>query len=116
MSSRIELPPDHGEEVIPAARKNFTKAQRRAVGARQEGRCTKCSRPIADIDHIVPLELGGAHTLDNFQGLCKPHHQIKTVDDAKAIAKARRIRKRRDGTRRPRQKIPSRPFQRRHKE
>jgi 5-methylcytosine-specific restriction enzyme A len=58
--------------------------------------CVRCQAagitipvPMAtDLDHIVPLELGGSDTDDNLQGLCRAHHLDKTK--LEAIQRARR--------------------------
>lgn len=38
------------------------------------------NRPV-DVDHILPLALGGTHDPDNLQVLCKRHHRTKTRRD-----------------------------------
>lgn len=41
----------------------------------QRGKCASCGVDIRDsfhLDHIVPLAIGGAHALGNFQLLCPP--------------------------------------------
>jgi len=50
------------------------------------GICNKCSVRIIpgaewDIDHIIPLILGGEHRESNFQVLCKFCHKEKTKND-----------------------------------
>jgi 5-methylcytosine-specific restriction endonuclease McrA len=45
-----------------------------------------------EIDHIIPLELGGLDEDANLQALCYTHHKAKTKADIKRIAKARRLR------------------------
>ena len=97
----------------PAPRRSFTKKQRQTVWDRQEGLCLKCDGLMEHIDHVIPLELLGKHDISNWQGLCVACHRIKTALDQKLIAKTRRLRKREAGERRPRKKIPSRPFPKR---
>lgn len=47
--------------------------------------------PMAtQLDHIIPLELGGPDDETNLQGLCDAHHAIKTR--AEAGDRARRMR------------------------
>ena len=42
-----------------------------------------CLEPAREIDHIIPLEQGGAHcNSDNSQALCKPHHSAKTARES----------------------------------
>lgn len=44
-----------------------------AVVSRQKGRCAACGKPAKlEMDHIMPLALGGDGHRRNFQGLCKP--------------------------------------------
>lgn len=74
-------------------RKAFTKAQRAAAMAKTDGKCSKCDKPATDVDHIIPVQLGGEHILSNWQPMCKVHHKIKTAQDIKDIARARRRQK-----------------------
>ena len=46
-----------------------------------------------EIDHIVPVALGGTNAYDNLQCLCEICHRAKSRVDIKGIAKANRIRK-----------------------
>lgn len=46
--------------------------------------CAECQKagiikPTDEIDHIVPLAMGGTDTEDNVQGLCFDHHAQKTA-------------------------------------
>ncbi|HEX6388489.1 MAG TPA: HNH endonuclease signature motif containing protein, partial [Solirubrobacteraceae bacterium] len=46
---------------------------RRAVFERDGGRCAECgARFDLQYDHVIPLALGGASTLENLQILCAP--------------------------------------------
>ena len=55
---------------------------RRAALRRGKYRCAQCGRPgpRLEVDHVVPLDTGGA-ALDpeNLQVLCQTHHIAKTV-------------------------------------
>jgi hypothetical protein len=97
------------EPVEATPRRSATKSRRDAVIARDGPLCAGkgCSELGRELDHRVPLELGGADELANWQLLCRAHHAGKTLCDLVAIAKARRLRKRADGTRRPRKRIAS---------
>lgn len=73
---------------------------RKAMGANRRGRiisrqghvCARCAEKVSvfEIDHVVPLELGGADEDDNLQALCGKCHRAKTGADIQRIAKARR--------------------------
>jgi 5-methylcytosine-specific restriction protein A len=43
-----------------------------------------CMQPISDVDHIKPKADGGDDSMDNLQGLCRPHHSVKTRNDTMA--------------------------------
>ncbi len=42
-----------------------------------------CLEPTAEVDHVVRTSKGGDDSLDNLQGLCLRHHQIKTHAERK---------------------------------
>ena len=74
-----------------------------------------CARPncperATDVDHILPLWLGGSNREKNLEGLCPAHHAAKTKAEASLRAKAKRREARDQGTRRERKPIPSRGF------
>ncbi len=56
--------------------------------------CQMCRMPTDergfDLDHHIPLEIGGDDSDDNLRPLCRPCHRIKTGADRKDIAKAKR--------------------------
>lgn len=47
----------------------------------------RCPMPATDVDHIIP---GDLNVLENLQGLCNPHHLIKTSREANAAQAERR--------------------------
>lgn len=76
-----------------------------------------CARPgcpdkATDVDHILPLWLGGSNREKNLEGLCPAHHAAKTKAEATLRAKAKRLEHRDQGARKPCKAIPSRGFQR----
>ena len=85
-------------EVEKTPRKGFTPKQRQTVWGKHDGLCgCGCDEPLGlswQVDHSVPLALGGAHDPSNWIGLKPNHHLEKTRKDVKAIAKVNRIRKR----------------------
>lgn len=78
-------------------RKKFAPAVYRAILIRQRNRCAcGCREKFTDItdvhfDHEVPLHLDGPDTPENLRALKKRHHIKKSVAEAKARAKVKRI-------------------------
>jgi len=83
--------------VEKTPRRGFTAKQRQAVWDDWQGLCACCSEPIGDepwdIDHTIPIALGGRHELGNWQPLIRSHHRDKSKADVKAIAKVNRLLK-----------------------
>ena len=52
----------------------------------------RCNAPGVEIDHIVPVALGGSNDITNLQLLCRACHAEKSRIDIRAIAKANRMR------------------------
>jgi 5-methylcytosine-specific restriction endonuclease McrA len=59
---------------------------RRAVFARDGGRCQYCGAPAENIDHVIPRSKGGPHTWENVVAACRPcnakkqdHHMGETT-------------------------------------
>jgi 5-methylcytosine-specific restriction endonuclease McrA len=50
---------------------------RRAVFARDGGRCQYCSAPATSLDHVVPRSRGGAHTWENVVSACARCNHVK---------------------------------------
>ena len=100
------------EPVNATPRKAMTSARRSRLVATQGELCAHdgCLRMWVDVDHIIPLELGGADEDFNLEGLCKEHHRAKTNADLKRISKARRLRKKEAGEVRAKRPIQSRGF------
>ncbi|WP_170019202.1 HNH endonuclease signature motif containing protein [Campylobacter sp. RM16190] len=54
----------------------------RILKKQQEPFCRVCGKPTEIIDHITPIEYGGAKLeLSNLQGLCRACHNRKTAND-----------------------------------
>ena len=101
------------EPVEATPRRAMTPKRRQTVLAKFGGCCAYPGCELTEgleIDHTIPLEIGGRDDLDNLQPLCRSCHARKTAQDIKIIAKARRLRKREDGTRRERKPIQSQPL------
>lgn len=50
---------------------------RRAVFARDGGRCQYCSAPATSLDHVIPRSRGGAHTWENVVSACSRCNHVK---------------------------------------
>lgn len=69
-------------------------ARRRYLADPRNVLCRRCAEDgrtsaATEVDHIVPLALGGPDTDDNKQPLCTEHHRAKSRDDALRIRQAR---------------------------
>lgn len=61
-----------------ARRQPVARSVRQAVWERDGGRCVECgSRFDIQYDHVIPVALGGATTVENLQILCAPCNQAK---------------------------------------
>ena len=58
---------------------------RERIGMRDEYTCRSCGRVTArgEVDHIVPLHLGGGNNPENLQWLCPPCHKLKSESEEK---------------------------------
>ena len=83
------------EPVELEKRKAWPKATVAAVWLSGDGKCVKCgAKDGLDIDHRVPIALGGSNEPDNLQLLCREGcgaHKAKTREDVGRIAKAKRV-------------------------
>lgn len=65
------------------------------IWAKHEGRCAISGRKLGpgegEIDHILPLGLGGRHAEDNLQVLSTEAHKAKTRADMDVTVKVRRV-------------------------
>lgn len=108
-----KIPPMKREAVPRTGRKAMTPARRKRVLVAFGCRCSHpgCEETVGlEIDHRVPLELGGSEDDSNLEPLCVEHHKDKTKRDIPAIARARRIRKREAGEKKAGRPIKSRGF------
>ena len=92
-------------------RRAFSARERLDYFLRANGNCAQCALKITpgkrwDIDHVIPLALGGSNEASNLQILCQPCHTQKTRTDLSANAKARRIQIRHLGASRSKRPLP----------
>lgn len=82
-------------------RRNFSRQTKLAAWDRCGGYCESCKQKIigvAEYDHRIPDALDGEPTLENCTVLCVRCHRMKTSKlDVPAIAKGKRIEKKRAG-------------------
>ncbi|MEU0587995.1 HNH endonuclease signature motif containing protein [Streptomyces sp. NPDC006132] len=67
--------------------KNWARLRRQVI-RRDGGQCTarysdgtRCPEPGTDVDHIVPVSLGGTDDLEGLQLLCSWHHARKSSSE-----------------------------------
>lgn len=84
----------HDDQAIPG------RVQER-VATKTRDCCAICGNPAkpGEVDHVIPLILGGKHRESNLQWLCRPCHAAKTTLDVKLKAKVARVRKKNLGIR-----------------
>jgi 5-methylcytosine-specific restriction endonuclease McrA len=95
-------------------RRRWSTAVRRRVWERFNGRCQMCQQPTDergfDLDHHIPLALGGEDEEANLRPLCRPCHRVKTGgEDVPRIAKAKRQEAAYRGFKQPKGSIPRPP-------
>ena len=73
---------DEGRQARPRSqRQPIPRDVRRAVFERDGGQCTECGSNFdLQYDHVIPVALGGATTVDNLQLLCGPCNRLKGAD------------------------------------
>lgn len=64
-------------------RRKLTKAERRAVYDKTRGRCAYCGCNLKyeemQADHLIPLHIGGADTVDNMLPACRSCNHYKST-------------------------------------
>lgn len=97
-------------------RKRRTTAQRVKIFHDANGICHICTHKIDgvreawEIEHVIPLAMGGDDVDANLKPAHKTCHRDKTDSDVTAIAKAKRVEAKHLGIRSPRTKIVSAQF------
>ena len=85
-----------------AKRRAIPSALRKAIIEAADGKCAKCGKPSdrLEVDHILPVYLGGTNDRVNLRALGKECcHDPKSRRETKEAAKMKRIRAKRLGTR-----------------
>lgn len=58
---------------------------RRAVFARDGGRCVYCDAPATSLDHVVPRSRGGEHVWENVVSACRRCNHLKADRSVKEL-------------------------------
>jgi 5-methylcytosine-specific restriction endonuclease McrA len=58
---------------------------RRAIFARDGGRCVYCAAPATSIDHVIPRSRGGGHNWENVVSACHKCNHLKADKQLKEI-------------------------------
>lgn len=97
-------------EAVEIERRSVSPGTKAKILAATNHVCARpdCTERATDVDHILPLWLGGSNREKNLEGLCAGHHAAKTKAEATRRAKAKRLEARLNGTRRARKPIPQR--------
>ncbi|MFM7859812.1 MAG: HNH endonuclease, partial [Candidatus Nanopelagicaceae bacterium] len=84
-----------GEIALPAVNRfhKFVKIpyrhavplSRRAIFARDGGRCVYCAAPATSIDHVIPRSRGGSHTWENVVSACHRCNHLKADKPLKEL-------------------------------
>ena len=86
------------DDVPATKRRRVSPSQRLKVWERDKGICWRCGLPIVGhkekwtIEHIVPLGLAGADSLDNMRCSHESCRREKDKEDIPKIAKAKRMK------------------------
>ena len=96
-------------------RRSISRTERVRIFEAAQGVCHICGQPIDgvrerwDVEHVIPLALGGDDKGDNLQPAHASCHAAKTPDDVAKIAKAKRVAAKHQGAR-MKSKMPYRRF------
>lgn len=97
-------------------RRTMTAKRRAAIFLRAEGLCHICggkidgAREAWDAEHIIPLEISGDDSDENLAPAHVKCHRAKNKNDARDIAKCRRVSQKHHGARKKKGGIPYRRF------
>lgn len=97
------------------ARRSMTPLRRARIFDTHGGICHLCGCKIDigeawEVEHVIALEISGDDSDENLAPAHVSCHRGKTKEDAKKIAKARRVRAKHIGAHRPKRKMPYRKF------
>ncbi len=93
-------------------RRSLSNMDRLNLFIQRHGQCAHCEMKIMpgkrwDVDHVIPIALGGSNNVENLQILCWSCHITKTAyEDIPRIAKTHRLLVRHHGAKRSRRPLP----------
>lgn len=72
-------------------RKRLTKAERQQVYEKYDGRCAYCGEKLEyedmQVDHLIPLRLGGADDMSNYMPSCRTCNHYKRGNSLEGFRK-----------------------------
>lgn len=103
------------EPVKIHRRKSFSAKDRAEIFTAHGGICYLSGVKIGpddewDIEHVIPLALGGTNDPENLRPALKDPHKVKTKSDVRSISKAKRIEKKSNPVTRKPSRMQSRGF------
>lgn len=92
-------------------RRRLSTRRRGEIFAEHKGVCALCNGKIQqneawELDHRIPLAMGGEDEPENWQLAHRKCHRAKTDVDVGQIAKAKRVEAKHNGTWAPRSRLP----------
>jgi hypothetical protein len=95
--------------------RRMTAKRRAAIFSAHDGICHLCGGKIGvadawDVEHVIALEISRDDSNSNLRPAHRTCHKAKTKDDAKVIAKCRRVSQKHTGARKKKGGIPYRKF------
>lgn len=93
-------------------RRSLSNMDRLNLFIQRHGQCAHCEMKIMpgkrwDVDHVIPIALGGSNNVENLQILCWSCHITKTAyEDIPRIAKTHRLLVRHHGAKLSRRPLP----------
>lgn len=98
------------EDVGTTARGHLSTRRKLGIWEREKGLCMMCSTRLQPgkfiYEHVRALELGGTDTDDNIRLTCLPCAGVKTKDDHRRAAKAKRVKVKALGLKKSKNPLP----------
>jgi 5-methylcytosine-specific restriction endonuclease McrA len=78
----------------PNARRNLTPSERTKVRSKTKGTCHVCGGKLGrdwQADHVVPYQLGGDHSVENYLPICRECNRLRWSYSPKVLRLIMRI-------------------------